>query len=134
MLLLSLCFQAAAVPATTASEAFALYGENNIMEEEYFGIINGLATVGVNYKDVAAVSGFWCPPYVSSDFSLECVYSGRTYPPCPMYGALSKCCAGEKPVMLMCRQRPCFRTGIVPDSCPFAWKTRDKGLWTYQWS
>jgi len=80
MLLLSLCFQAAAVPATTASEAFALYGENNIMEEEYFGIINGLATVGVNYKDVAAVSGFWCPPYVSSDFSLEMRLFGENVP------------------------------------------------------
>ena len=36
VLLLSLCFQAAAVPATTASEVFTLYGEDNIMEEEHF--------------------------------------------------------------------------------------------------
>jgi hypothetical protein len=50
---------------------FALSGERNIMDEEHFGIANGRATVGVNYLDVASISGFFAPPYASSDFLLE---------------------------------------------------------------
>ncbi len=70
-LLVSLCFAVNSVSPVSAYDVFALQGENNIMDEEHFGIINGLATMGVNYKDVAALSGFWAPPFVSSDFLLE---------------------------------------------------------------
>ena len=64
-------------PASRAGEAndladvFSLRGEANIMDEEHFGIVNGLATVGIPYKDVAAIDGLWAPPFVSSDFRFS---------------------------------------------------------------
>jgi len=78
--LLILCLQAEPAPAVTNAEMFALQGENNILEEEHFGIINGLATIGVKYKDAASLCGFWSPPYVSSDFSLEITLFGEKVP------------------------------------------------------
>lgn len=50
---------------------FALRGELNIIEEKDFGIANGRATIGINYGDVASISGYFAPPYASSDFVLE---------------------------------------------------------------
>jgi hypothetical protein len=79
-LLLTICIQAEPVFSAATSDVFALQGENNIMDEEHFGVINGLATVGVNYKDVFSLSGFWSPPYVSSDFSLELMLFGEKVP------------------------------------------------------
>lgn len=52
-------------------DLFAIDEKANIMAEEHFGIINGMLTSGINYKDAASVSGLWSPPYVSSDFLLE---------------------------------------------------------------
>ncbi|HPO14920.1 MAG TPA: hypothetical protein PLI09_15870 [Candidatus Hydrogenedentes bacterium] len=71
ILLLTLCLQADPVSVAPVSDVFTLQGDKNIMEEEHFGIINGLATIGVNYKDTMSISGFWSPPYVSSDFVLD---------------------------------------------------------------
>jgi hypothetical protein len=51
--------------------SFALRGHRNIAAESEFGIANGRATVGINYADVASISGYFAPPYASSDFALE---------------------------------------------------------------
>ena len=61
-------------------DLFAIDEKANIMAEEHFGIINGMLTTGINYKDVASVSGLWSPPYVSSDFLLEVRLAGEKIP------------------------------------------------------
>ncbi len=61
-------------------DVFALDGRNNIMAEEHFGIVNGQATLGVNFKDCAALRGLWAPPYVSSDFALDMRLFGEPVP------------------------------------------------------
>ncbi len=62
------------------TSVFSLDGHANIMAEEHFGIINGKATVGVNYTDVVSVRGVWAPPYVSSDYALDLRVSGEAIP------------------------------------------------------
>ena len=57
---------AAATPEARPEDLFALDGSQCIMEEEHFGIVNGKMTIGVNFKDVAAIQGLWAPPYASS--------------------------------------------------------------------
>ena len=69
----------AGMPATPAEGArqhdlldpFMLAGDRNIKDEDHFGIINGLITTGVNYRDIGSLSGLYAPPYTSSDFLLE---------------------------------------------------------------
>jgi len=62
------------------ADVFSLPGEANILEEEHFGIVNGKATVGIPYKDVTGISGFWAPPWVSSDFHFTIRVMGRIVP------------------------------------------------------
>jgi hypothetical protein len=62
------------------ADVFSLRGEANIMDEEHFGIVNGCATVGIPYKDVAGIDGLWAPPFVSSDFHFTMKVLGRTVP------------------------------------------------------
>ena len=50
---------------------FSLRGEANIVDEEHFGVINGLITAGVNYHDTFALRGLFAPPYASSNFALD---------------------------------------------------------------
>jgi hypothetical protein len=52
-------------------DLFAMQGDRIITDEENFGIINGLLTIGVNYRDVGTVKGLYAPPYASSDFLME---------------------------------------------------------------
>jgi len=52
-------------------DAFKMRGDRIITEEEHFGIINGVLTAGINYRDVAGLSGLYAPPYASSDFLFE---------------------------------------------------------------
>ncbi|PYV09343.1 MAG: hypothetical protein DMG07_23465 [Acidobacteria bacterium] len=52
-------------------DLFAMQGDRIITEEDDFGIINGLLTMGVSYRDVGTLSGLFAPPYASSDFLLE---------------------------------------------------------------
>jgi len=66
-----------AADAGDPADVFALPGEANIVEEEHFGIVNGMATVGIPFKSVAAVSGLFAPPWVSSDFRLALSVGGR---------------------------------------------------------
>jgi hypothetical protein len=62
------------------ADPFALDGARNIVQEEHFGIVNGELTAGVQYSNIAGVSGLWAPPYVSSDFKLDVTLFGRTVP------------------------------------------------------
>ena len=50
---------------------FALNGRQNLMDEEHFGIVSGIATVGVNHRRLGSVGGFWSPPYVASNLLIE---------------------------------------------------------------
>jgi len=61
-------------------DPFMFPGERNIRDEDQFGIINGLVTAGVNYKDVGSLSGLYAPPYASSDFLLEVRLFGEKVP------------------------------------------------------
>lgn len=58
-------------------ERFALRGDQNIVDEAHFGIVNGFLAAGVDYKDVASIHGLWGPPLVSSDFRLAATILGQ---------------------------------------------------------
>jgi hypothetical protein len=78
----------AGVPATLAEagkqdeirDLFMFPGDRNIRDEDHFGIVNGLITTGVNYRDVGSLSGLYAPPYASSDFLLELRLFGEKVP------------------------------------------------------
>lgn len=53
------------------SKMFSFDGDANIIDERDFGIFDGMATVGVNYRDVGSIAGFFAPPFASTDFLLE---------------------------------------------------------------
>ena len=61
-------------------DPFIFPGDRNIRDEEHFGIINGLITAGVNYRDVGSLSSLQAPPYASSDFLLEVRLFGEKVP------------------------------------------------------
>lgn len=58
-------------------DPFALQGELNIVEDQHFGIVNGMHAAGIKHSDVAAIDGLWAPPYVSSDFQLTAAVLGE---------------------------------------------------------
>lgn len=58
-------------------DPFLFDGARNILEEKDFGIVNGMLTAGIPYKNVFSVSGLWAPPYVSSDFKLSISLIGQ---------------------------------------------------------
>ena len=58
-------------PQPKAYDLLRMEGEPIITEEKHFGIINGVVTVGINYRDVGTLSGLFAPPYASSDFNFE---------------------------------------------------------------
>ena len=53
------------------AKKFAFAGKDNILLENDFGIVNSRITAGINYTEIACISGVWAPPFVSSDFLLE---------------------------------------------------------------
>jgi hypothetical protein len=59
---------------------FALPGEQNIVGESDFGIVNGYLTVGTPYRNAMAISRAFAPPYASSDFLLELWLFGERVP------------------------------------------------------
>ena len=61
-------------------DPFLFQGDRNIRDENHFGIINGLITTGVNYRDVGSLSVLAAPPYASSDFLLEVRLFGEKVP------------------------------------------------------
>ena len=63
-----------------SSEVFDMDGTQVIQDEDHLGIVNGQLTTGINYRDVASLSGLWAPPYVSSNFTLDGRVSGEKVP------------------------------------------------------
>ncbi|PYV44214.1 MAG: hypothetical protein DMG06_07435, partial [Acidobacteria bacterium] len=63
-----------------AYDMLRMDGERIITEEEHFGIINGVLTAGINYRDVGTLSGLYAPPFASSDFMLELRLFGEKVP------------------------------------------------------
>ncbi|MGA3168233.1 MAG: hypothetical protein ABSF14_19195 [Terriglobia bacterium] len=61
-------------------DPFMFPGDRNIRDEDHFGIINGLITTGVNYRDIGSLSSLYAPPYASSDFLLEVRLFGEKVP------------------------------------------------------
>lgn len=59
---------------------FDMDGRQIIQDEDDLGIINGKLTAGINYRDVAGISGLWAPPYVSSNFILDGRVRGEKVP------------------------------------------------------
>jgi hypothetical protein len=53
------------------ADVFDMPGRQVIQDEGQLGIANGRTTIGVNYRDVAGISGLWAPPYVGSNFTLD---------------------------------------------------------------
>ena len=64
-------------PGVNFHDLFAISGDRLITDEEHFGILNGHLSVGVNYRDVAELSGLFAPPYASSDFSARSRFRSR---------------------------------------------------------
>lgn len=56
---------------------FAMDGEANLLDEADLGIINGMLTTNVTYRDVLSFRGLYAPPYVSSDFELQAEIGGE---------------------------------------------------------
>ena len=71
---------ARAAGGSESTDPFVFPGDRNIRDEEHFGIINGLITTGVNYRDVGSLGGLYAPPYASSDFLLELRLFGEKVP------------------------------------------------------
>jgi hypothetical protein len=71
VLALSAALCADAPAPASALDLFTLDGSRNLMDEEHFGIVNGMATVGVNHRRLGSVSGFWSPPYAASNLLIE---------------------------------------------------------------
>lgn len=61
-------------------DPFKLNGDRNIVDEDDFGIVNGLLTIGINYRSLGCVSGLYAPPLASSDFLLELRLFGEKVP------------------------------------------------------
>ncbi len=77
---LSAALCADTAPPASALDLFALDGGQNIMDEEHFGIVNGMATAGVNHQRLGSVSGFWSPPYAASNLLIEPRINGKPIP------------------------------------------------------
>ncbi|OGV74560.1 MAG: hypothetical protein A3K19_04860 [Lentisphaerae bacterium RIFOXYB12_FULL_65_16] len=56
---------------SAARRLFALDGASCLLDEQHLGIINGLLSTNVTYRDVLSCRGLFAPPFVSSDFRLE---------------------------------------------------------------
>jgi hypothetical protein len=54
-----------------ALSIFAADGDSMIIRPEHLGIVNGMATVGINHDYVGVIEGLWGQPLVSSDFYIE---------------------------------------------------------------
>lgn len=67
-------------PFTEFQDPFAFDGTKNILQEEHFGIANGKLTTGIRYLNACGIAGIWAPPYVSSDFKLDCTILGERVP------------------------------------------------------
>jgi hypothetical protein len=74
MLLSVTCSQ----PEARLIDKFHIDQTNNIMRPENFGIANGKITTGIECNDLLSIKGIWAPPYVSSDFSFQATFNGKS--------------------------------------------------------
>lgn len=66
------------LPSLTESlRMFAMNGEASIMDEADLGIINGMLTTNVTFRDPLSLRGLYAPPYASSDFQFEIRVAGE---------------------------------------------------------
>ena len=63
---------ASAQDDATLHDHFRFDGAKSIMAEGHFGIVDGRLTTGVNYGNIGELDGIHAPPFVSSDFRMEC--------------------------------------------------------------
>lgn len=68
-----------AAHAAPAADRFALPGDKNIVEEEHFGLAQGMLSTGIPYRHIGGVQGIWSPPWVSSDFAVTTRINGETW-------------------------------------------------------
>jgi len=62
------------LPLTTGNEFLDIFmanGDSMITRPQHLGIVNGMASVGINHERVGVVEGFWAQPYVSTNFLIE---------------------------------------------------------------
>jgi hypothetical protein len=62
------------LPLKTGNEYLDIFianGDSLITRPQHLGIVNGMASVGINHEFVGVIDGFWAPPYVSTDFYIE---------------------------------------------------------------
>jgi len=59
---------------------FSLDGAASLLDERDTGIINGMLTTNVTYRDVLSFRGLWAPPFFSSDFLFEIRLCGEKVP------------------------------------------------------
>jgi len=52
-------------------------GDSLITRPQHLGIVNGMASVGINHEFVGVIDGIWAPPYVSTDFCIEPRFFGE---------------------------------------------------------
>ena len=84
------------LPLKTGNEYLDIFmanGDTLITRPQHLGIVNGMASVGINHEFVGVIDGFWAPPYVSTDFYIE----PRLF--------------GERPVPWLLRIAPASRPG-----------------------
>jgi len=70
----------AAEEPSDLADLFSITGEDSILEEEHCGIVNGMLTTGIQFKDLVGIAGLWAPPFVSSDFHLTATVLGQRVP------------------------------------------------------
>jgi hypothetical protein len=62
------------LPLKTGNEyldVFMTDGDSIITRPQHLGIVNGMASVGIDHDYVGVLDGLWAVPFVSSDFYLE---------------------------------------------------------------
>lgn len=62
------------LPVKTGNEYLDIFmgdGAKLITRPEHLGIVNGMASVGIDHDYVGVLDGLWAIPYVSSDFFIE---------------------------------------------------------------
>lgn len=62
------------LPLKTGNEwldIFMANGDTLITRPQHLGIVNGMASVGINHEFVGVIDGIWAAPYVSTDFCIE---------------------------------------------------------------
>ena len=70
----------AAPQAPSALPDLGMPGDRILTEEPDLGIINGLLTTNITYRDVLSLRGLWAPPFASSDFSCQVRLAGEKVP------------------------------------------------------